>query len=102
MITMHPGEYLAMSYIELYKISPIQLSVGLGLPLPDVERLLSEEMELTAEMAVRLELAFDRSAASWMRMQTEHSLMQARKKVDPDSVRPFALPSRIDATDQPV
>lgn len=97
MITMHLGEYLAMSYVEPYKISPAQLSVGLGLPLLDIERLLAKETELTAEMAVRLELAFDRSAASWMAMQTEHSLMQARKKVEPNSIQPFALPERTDA-----
>jgi addiction module HigA family antidote len=93
--TMHPGEYLAMSYVEPYNISQIELSAGLGLPLPDIERLLAEEIELTAEMALRLELAFDRSAASWLTMQAEHSLMQARKKVDPDSVRRFALPLRV-------
>ena len=97
MITMHPGEYLALSYVEPYKISPAELAERLGIPLTDVERLLAEEVELTAETAVRLELALDRSAASWMTMQTEHSLMQARKKVDPDSVRPFALHSRVDA-----
>ena len=52
MITMHPGEYLAMSYVEPYKISPAQLSVGLGLPLLDIERLLAKEIELTAEMGL--------------------------------------------------
>lgn len=97
MITMHPGEYLALSYVEPYKISPAELAERLGSPLAEVEQLLAEEADLTAEMAVRLELALDRSAASWMTMQTEHSLMQARKKVDPNSVRPFALPVRIDA-----
>lgn len=97
MITMHPGEYLALSYVEPYKISPAELAERLGLSLSDVEQLLAQKKELTAETAVRLELALDRSAASWMTMQAEHSLMQARKKVDPNSVRPFALPARIDA-----
>ena len=96
-MTMHPGEYLTLSYIEPHGISSDELAERLGLPLLDVNRLLAEEKELTAEMAVRLELGFDRSAASWMAMQAEHSLMQARKKVDPNSVRPFALPARIDA-----
>jgi len=96
-ITMHPGEYLTLSYVEPNKISPAALAEGLGLPLQDVEHLLAEEMDLTAEMAVRLELAFDRSAESWMAMQAAHSLMQARQKVDPASVRPFARLSRVDA-----
>ena len=96
-MTMHPGEYLSLSYVEPHGISLDELAERLGLPLLDVKRLLAEEKELTAEMAVRLELAFDRSAASWMAMQAEHSLMQARKKVDPNSVRPFALTRQIDA-----
>lgn len=97
MITMHPGEYLTLSYVEPNKISPAALAEGLGLPLQDVERLLAGEADLTAEMAVRLALAFDRSAESWMAMQAAHSLMQARQKVDPASVRPFAFPPQVDA-----
>jgi addiction module HigA family antidote len=94
-MTMHPGEYLTLSYVEPNKFSPAELAERLGLALQDVECLLAEKMDLTAEMAVRLELAFGRSAASWMAMQVEHSLMQARKGVDPASVRPFALPQRV-------
>jgi addiction module HigA family antidote len=62
-----------------------------------VDGLLAEEVELTAEMAVRLELAFGRSAESWLSLQTAHSLKQARKKVDPASVRPFVFPARENA-----
>jgi plasmid maintenance system antidote protein VapI len=59
--------------------------------------LLKKEVELTAEMAVRFELVLGRSAESWLGMQTDHSLMQARKKVDPGTVRPFAFSSRQDS-----
>ncbi|WP_147328125.1 MULTISPECIES: HigA family addiction module antitoxin [unclassified Duganella] len=97
MITMHPGEYLFLSYVEPYKISHEELADRLGLPLQVVEGLLAEEIELTAEMAVRLELAFDRSAMSWMDMQAAHDVMQARKKVDTATVRPFVFPVRADA-----
>ncbi|WP_141753315.1 HigA family addiction module antitoxin [Duganella sp. HH101] len=97
MMTMHPGEYLLLSYVEPHKISPQELADRLGLPLKAVQGLLAEEIELTAEMAVRLELVFDRSAMSWMDMQVAHSLMQARKKVDTATVRPFVFPVKADA-----
>lgn len=97
MITMHPGEYLTLSYVEPNKFSPAALAEGLGLPLQDVEHLLAKEMDLTAEMAVRLELAFDRSASSWMAMQVQHSLALAREKIDPASIQRFALVPRADA-----
>ena len=47
---------------------------------PDVRRMLAAEMELSAEMAVRLELVLDRSAASLKAMQTDHRLMSAKKR----------------------
>jgi addiction module HigA family antidote len=96
MITMHPGEYLSLSYVEPYKISSAELSERLGLPVLTIDGLLMQEIELTAEMAVRFELVLGRSAESWLGMQTDHSLMQARKKVDPATVRPFVFPPRKD------
>lgn len=97
MITMHPGEYLFLSYVEPHKISRGELADRLGLPLQVVEGLLAKEIALTAEMAVRLELVFDRSAMSWMDMQATHDVMQARKKVDTATVRPFVFSARVDA-----
>ncbi len=94
MITMHPGEYLYMSYVEPYKISHEALAGYLGLPVETVRGLLAQEIELTAEMAVRLELALDRSAESWLGMQADHSLAQAKKMVDPATVRPYTFPER--------
>jgi plasmid maintenance system antidote protein VapI len=79
MITMHPGEYLSLSYVEPYKISSAELSERLGLPVLTIDGLLMQEIELTAEMAVRFEL------------------VQARKKVEPATVRPFVFPPRKDA-----
>ena len=92
-MTMHPGEYLFLSYVEAQKISHEELADRLGLPLQVVESLLAEEIELTAEMTVRLELVFDRSAMSWMEMQAAHDVMQVRKKVDTATVRPFVFPA---------
>jgi len=97
MITMHPGEYLSLSYVEPYKLSSAELAERLGLPEQVVDGLLAEEVEMTAEMAVRFELALGRSAESWLALQTAHGLMQARKKVDPASVRPFVFPARENA-----
>lgn len=97
MMTMHPGEYLFLSYVEPYKISPEELADRMGVSLQVVEGLLAEDIALTADMAIRLELMFDRSAMSWMDMQAAHDVMQARKKVDTATVRPFVFPARADA-----
>jgi addiction module HigA family antidote len=94
---MHPGEYLSLSYIEPYKISSTDLAQRTGLPVEAIDAVLKKERELTAEMAVRFELVLGRSAESWLGMQADHSLMQARRKVDPATVRPFVFPLPADA-----
>lgn len=94
MITMHPGEYLILSYVEPYELSQRELADRLGVSTATVSRLLSEKADLTPELAVRLELAFGQSAESWMKMQLAHSLVQARKAVDKRTVKKFDVPER--------
>lgn len=94
MITMHPGEYLILSYVEPYKLSQRELADRLGVSTATVSRLLSQKAEVTPEMAVRLELVFGQSAEAWMAMQVAHSLAQARKAVDKRKLKKFAVPER--------
>lgn len=94
MITMHPGDYLILSYVEPYKLSQRELAERLGVSTATISRLLSQKVELTPELAVRLELVFGQSAESWMTMQLAHSLAQARKAVDKRTVKRFAVPER--------
>ena len=84
-------------WVEPYQISHGELAQRLGVPVGVVDGLMAGVIELNAEMAVRLELVFDRSAESWLSMQSDHSLQQARKAVAPESVRPFSFPPRADA-----
>lgn len=94
MITMHPGEYLVMSYVEPYKLSQREMAGRLGVSAATVSRLLSQKAELTPELAVRLELVFGQSAESWMAMQLAHSLALARKAVDKRTVKKFSVPEK--------
>jgi len=91
MITMHPGQYLVLSYVEPYELSQRELAERLGVSAATVSRLLAQKADLTPEMAVRLELVFDQSAESWMAMQVAHSLVQARKAVDKRKLKKFTL-----------
>ena len=91
MITMHPGEYLAVSYVEPYGLSQRALAERLGVSTAAVSRLLAGKADLSPEMAVRLALVFDRSAESWMELQSAHSLALAKKAVGPATTSRFEL-----------
>jgi len=91
MITMHPGEYLAMAYVEPLNLVQRELAENLGVSKSAVSRLLAEKADLSPEMAVRLSMVFDRSAESWMLMQTKHSLNLARTSVDPKTIRKITM-----------
>ncbi len=82
MITMHPGEYLAMAYVEPLGLTQSVLAKHLQVDKSSVSRLLSRDADLTASMAVRLSLVFDLSAEAWMEMQTQHSLKAAKKQFE--------------------
>jgi addiction module HigA family antidote len=79
MITMHPGEYLAISYLQPLGITQRELAGHLQVDKSTVSRLISCDQDLSATMAVRLSRVFDLSAEAWMEMQTQHSLSAARK-----------------------
>ena len=79
MDTMHPGEYFAMSHVEPYQIEAAEIAASLG---------------VSPESALRLSLAFERSAESWLNMQNKFDLAQARENVDVPMARPFSFPRK--------
>lgn len=91
MITMHPGNYLSMVYVEPLGLTQKQLSDHLQVDKSTVSRLLSEDLDLTPMMAVRLSKVFDLSAEAWMEMQTQHSLNVARKALAEVAFKPIPV-----------
>jgi len=79
MITMHPGEYLVIAYVDPLNLTRDALAKKLRVSRSAVSRLIAGKATLSAAMALKLEQAFDRSAESWMEMQTQHSLRLARQ-----------------------
>jgi addiction module HigA family antidote len=88
-ITMHPGEYLAMCYVAPLNIQQTALAKRLHVSKSAVCRLLSGDADLSPEMAVRLSYVFPLSAEAWMEMQTQHSLKLARESLNPANFEPF-------------
>ena len=76
----HPGEILR----ELLCLAPLQLSVtaaaeSLGVSRNTLSAILNGRAGISPEMAVRLSIAFDTTAESWLRQQMQYDLWLAER-----------------------
>ena len=77
----HPGEFLAAVYMEPNGLSGRELAGKLGVSPSTLSRVLRGASAVSPEMALRLERALGRSAESWLALQGNHDLWQAKRHV---------------------
>ena len=82
----HPGEFIREVYLEPNDITGRQLAAKLGVSPSTLNRVLRCTSGISPEMALRLSKALGRSPESWLSMQDNHDLWQARQTVDLDAV----------------
>lgn len=78
----HPGEVLRELCIEPLELSVTEAADALGVSRNTLSKILNGRANITPEMAVRLSIAFDTSAESWINMQVQYDMWQAEKKRD--------------------
>jgi len=83
----HPGEFIRETYIEPFDISIRSLAKNLGVAASTLARVVSERSAVSPEMALRLSKALGRSPESWLAMQDNYDLWQARKSANLSQVR---------------
>jgi len=69
----HPGEFLRAEFLDELDLSTTQAAERLGVPVEELEALVSEHVGLTAEMAGKIEDAFGVSADLMLRLQRWHA-----------------------------
>jgi addiction module HigA family antidote len=67
----HPGEPLGISVTKAAK--------ALGVSRSTLSSIIHRRTGITSDMAVRLSIAFDTTAESWMNQQVQYDLWQARQ-----------------------
>lgn len=82
----HPGEFIREVYLEPNGITGRQLAAKLGVAPSTLNRVLQGNSGVSPEMALRLSKALGRSPESWLTMQDNHDLWQARQTVNLDGV----------------
>ncbi len=83
----HPGEFIRATYIEPFDISIRSLADSLGVSPSTLTRIISQRSGISPEMALRLSKALGRSPESWLAMQHDYDLYQAKKVADLSEVQ---------------
>ncbi|NEP18547.1 MAG: HigA family addiction module antidote protein [Leptolyngbya sp. SIO4C1] len=90
---MHPGEFISTVYLEPAGISARTLAEKLDVNPSTVTRLLNGKMRVSEEMALRLHIVLGRTPESWLTMQNQYSLWQARQRFDSTKLSPLEITS---------
>ena len=83
----HPGAFIQEVYLTPNEISCRELALKLGVAASTLSRVLNEASGVSPEMALRLSKALGRSPESWLTMQDNYDLWQAKQTVDLKKVR---------------
>ena len=77
-----PGEFIKSIYMEPYSLSGRFVATKLGVSPSTLNRLLSGQSGVSPEMALRLSKALGRTPESWLALQDNYDLWQARQQID--------------------
>jgi addiction module HigA family antidote len=76
----HPGEVIRELCLKPLGISVTDAAKALGVSRKSLSELLNGKSGVSAEMAIRLSIAFNTSAESWLYQQAQRDLWEAKGK----------------------
>jgi addiction module HigA family antidote len=76
----HPGEILRALCLEPLGLSVTDTARALGVSRKTLSSFINGRAAISPEMAVRLSIAFDTSAESWLNQQVQYDLWIAEKR----------------------
>ena len=82
----HPGEFIREVYLEPLNISFRLVAEKLKVSPSTFHRLVKGQSNISSEMALRLSKTLGRSPESWLAMQDNYNLWQAKQRVNLDEV----------------
>ena len=88
----HPGSILKEDLLPELGIGVTEAAIQLGVSRVALSRVINGRAAISEDMALRLEAWMnDSSAETWVRMQAEYDLWQARQKPRP-TITPISIP----------
>ena len=87
----HPGEFIREVYLVPFGISYRAVALKLRVAPSTFNRLIQGRSNISPEMALRLAKTLGRSPESWLAMQSNYNLWQAKQHVNLDEVEKLAI-----------
>ena len=76
----HPGEVLRELCLEPLELTITEAAQALGVSRKTLSSIVNGRQGISAEMAVRLSIAFDTTAESWLNQQVQYDLWKAEQQ----------------------
>jgi addiction module HigA family antidote len=87
----HPGEFIREVYLEPLGISYRTIAAKLKVAPSTFNRLIQGQSNISPKMALRLSKTLGRSPESWLIMQNNYNLWQARQTINLDEVEELTM-----------
>ena len=88
---LHPGEFIREVYLEPLGISYRTVAAKLKVAPSTFNRLIKGQSNISSEMALRLSKTLGRTPESWLIMQSNYNLWQARQTINLDEVEELVI-----------
>src|SRR4051794_23778874 len=76
---VHPGAILREDFLKEMKLSVTDAAKGLHISRKQLSKILNESASVTAEMAIRLQKAFDVPAEFWLDLQKDYDIWKVQE-----------------------
>lgn len=76
----HPGKFIKETYLKLFDLSVRYVAKKLDVSPSTFNRLVKGQSVISPEMALRISAVLGRSPESWLAMQDQYNIWQAKKK----------------------
>jgi len=86
----HPGEILRELCLDPLGLTVTQAASALGVSRKTLSSIVNGHSGISAEMAIRLSIAFNTTAESWLLQQLQYDLAQVEPKRKSFQVKKFA------------
>jgi addiction module HigA family antidote len=78
---MHPGELLREEFLAPLDLTPYALAKALNVPRTRIERIVREELGISADTALRLAKYFGTTSSFWLNLQSRYDILMAEDEI---------------------